>query len=188
MEVNLTMAQPTTDRMFLLHCSDIAHPEGRVLTSCSRRDCENQGYDCYNQPDNQILEMFRPPELIVRKNAIYMVDNDEDIDLCGGYTDHVFIVRPEQPVSRHDLNWISEICCLLDSVSIPSCKEDADPRLVHAARSYWAGLPHPNESVREYLAPSAEVICEIPEGEDVDQVLSGYNEKSDIDFPDVPDW
>ena len=164
--------------MFLLHCSNIAHPEGQVLTARG---------DGYYQPYDQILEMFRPSGFIARKNAVYMVDHGDDICLCGGGMDHVFVVKPEQPVTRYDLNWTSEICSLLDTVAkMPLCKEDADPRLVHAARSYWAGLPHPNESIREYLAPSAEVVCEIPEGEDVDQVLSGYNKESDVDFPDVP--
>ena len=165
--------------MFLLHCSDIAHPEGQILTARGGGYC---------QPYDQILEMFRPPGFIARKNAVYMVDHGDDICLCGGGLDHVFVVRPEQPVSRYDLNWTSEICSLLDTVAMmPSCREDADACLVHAARSYWAGLPHPNESIWEYLAFSAEIVCEIPEGECVDQVLSGYNEKSDVDSPDISD-
>ena len=176
----------TTDKMFLLHCSGVAHPEGRILTAYSGRECDSQVYDYCNEPYDRILEMFRPPEFIARPNAVYMVDNDEDIDLCGGLVDHVFVVKPEQPVSRHDLNWTSEICCLLDSVAIPLCKEDADPYFVDAARSYWAGLSHSDESVWEYLAPSAEIVCEIPEGECVDRILSKYNRESV--FPDVLDW
>ena len=185
------MTHRVTDKMFLLHCSGVAHPEGRVLEPCSRHHCDSQeyqGHDYWNRPYEQILAMFRPPELAERTDAVYMIDNNKDIGLCGGNMDHVFIVIPEPPATRHDLNWINEIHRLLYYADMPTCKEDADPRFVHAARSYWAGLPHPDKSIWEYLALSAEVVCEIAEGKDVDQVLSGYNEKSDVDFPDVPDW
>ena len=167
--------------MFLLHCSDFNHPEGRILTA---RPELGYGHDHYNQKFFQFVEMFRPSELIAHMNAVYMVDNKEDLDKCGGNVNYVFVVRPEQPVSRHDMNWITEIFNLLQQVALPSCAEDADVRLVHAAQSYWAGLPHPDGSIWEYLASSAEVLLLIHEDDCVDRVLSEFNRKSDpADIP-----
>lgn len=35
-------------------------------------------------------------------------------------------------------------------------------KIQEAALNYWNGVPHPNESVWEYLTPKAEVIKEVP--------------------------
>jgi hypothetical protein len=96
------------------------------------------------------LEKYRP---LSHKNAVFMVDNDDDIDLAGGGTEFVFKVIPHGKVTKHDMNWSSEISSLIgDGHSL----ESKEVKL--SATNYWAGIPHPNENVWEYLAASAEII------------------------------
>lgn len=102
-----------------------------------------------------ILEMYRPENKLAHKDAVFMVGDPDDIDLAGGSTEWCFEVIPEGTVTRHDLNWSSEISMLV-SEGYP---KDA-VEIINAARNYWDGIPHPNESVWEYLTTSA-VIVEI---------------------------
>ena len=82
-----------------------------------------------------------------------MVADPDDIDLAGGATDYMLTVVPLGPVQKHDINWGSEISMLVgDGYDIKS------PEIMDAAKNYWNGVPHYNESVWEYLTTSAKVI------------------------------
>lgn len=86
-----------------------------------------------------------------------MVGDPDDIDLAGGGTEWVFTVIPLGPVQRHDLNWSSEISMLIsDGYAIDS------PEVQIAAERYWAGVPHTDEQVWEYLTPAAKIIAVEP--------------------------
>lgn len=103
-----------------------------------------------------ILERYRPADCLAHKDAVFMVGDPDDIDLAGGATEWCLEVRPIDAVSRHDLNWSSEISMLISEGSSVD-----DPKVVAAANSYWAGIPHFNEQVWEYLASAFEVVrCE----------------------------
>jgi hypothetical protein len=104
-----------------------------------------------------ILERFRPPKRLAHKQAVFMVGSPNDIDCAGGGTEWVFELLPLGPVTRHDLNWSSQISCLLSE------NHDANsPQIREAAENYWRGSPHPNESVWEYLTSSAQIIAVEP--------------------------
>ena len=106
------------------------------------------------------LEQFRPPNYLSRNNCIYMSDNPDDIDLAGGATDHIYIVEPLGKVEKHDLNWMTEID-LIFSEGPDKENEETIEKVRQAALNYWNGTPHYNESVWEYLTPSAKIITEI---------------------------
>ena len=94
------------------------------------------------------LEELRPEDCIAHKNAVFMCDNVQDIDNCGGGTDIVMIVIPYGDVFRHDLSWLTLAEMALeenDHEAIDSC-----------IKSYWAG--ERNEGVFEYLARGAFII------------------------------
>jgi hypothetical protein len=101
-----------------------------------------------------ILEQYRPPEMLSHKNAVFMCDNPDDVDVAGGATEWLLIVVPLGKVERHDLNWSSEISMLVSS-------DDADNTVAikQAAHNYWQGIPHHSETVWEYLTPSAQVVA-----------------------------
>jgi hypothetical protein len=123
-------------------------PVGTVLSP--RDDYENdwQHTDFYLP-----LEKYRPRNMLSHKQSVFMCDNPDDVDLAGGATEWLFTVKPLGPVQKHDINWGSEISMLIsDGHSID------DPAVVDAAKNYWAGVPHANESVWEYLTPSAEIV------------------------------
>lgn len=124
-------------------------PVGTVLTP--RDDYENDwsGTDFYAP-----LEKYRPANMLSHRQSVFMCDNDEDVDLAGGGTEWLFVVEPQGPVQRHDLNWGSEISMLVgDGYGIDS------PEIARAAKNYWAGVPHTDESVWEYLTPAAKIIA-----------------------------
>ena len=141
--------------MLLLHGSEFKHSEGLVLTARSSSPCAAM-------QENRILEMFRPPEFIAHAGAVFCCAKQDDLECCGAVIDHVYLVETEGIVTRHDLNWVSEICCLLDYLDMPSNVKNADERFGQMAESYWLGLPHSDESVWEYLTLSAKVMREIP--------------------------
>lgn len=99
------------------------------------------------------LEKYRPGHMLSHKDAVFMVADPDDVDLAGGGTEWLMTVKPLGPVSKHDVNWSSEISGLMDD------GEDLDSEAVRsAAENYWRGVPHPNESVWEYLTPAAEIL------------------------------
>ena len=101
----------------------------------------------------RVLEMNRPTDCLPHAKAVFAVSDPDDIDLAGGGTEWIFELAPVGTVSKHDLNWSSEISCLFsDGARADSAK------VLEAAANYWSGVPHPNESVWEYLMPQANII------------------------------
>lgn len=99
------------------------------------------------------LDKYRPSHMLSHSQAVFMVADPDDVDLAGGGTSWLFTVKPLGPVSKHDVNWSSEISMLTDD------GHDVDsPEVQKAAENYWAGVPHPNENVWEYLTPAAEIL------------------------------
>ena len=87
-----------------------------------------------------VLESQRPDNMLAHRDAVFMVGDIDDIDLAGGATNYIFHVKPIGPVSRHDLNWSSQISMLV------SDDPDNIGAIIEAAKNYWAGVPHPDES------------------------------------------
>ena len=106
----------------------------------------------------QVLEKYRPPNMVSHKNAVFMCDNLEDIDLAGGADHFIYEVMPLGPVEKHDLNWSSEISMLADEEG-----PNQELALKKAAEHYWNGDPHYNESVWEYLTTNAKIIALVEE-------------------------
>ena len=103
-----------------------------------------------------ILEKYRPKEYLPHKQAVFMTNCVDDIDNAGGATEWVFEVKPVGQVSRHDLNWSSEISCL-----IGDGHPDDYPPIIQAANNYLSGKPRSNESLWEYLVKEVIIIrCE----------------------------
>lgn len=107
-----------------------------------------QHTDFYN-----VLEKYRPANKPAHKDSVFMVSDPDDIDLAGGGTDWIFTLQPLGPVSKHDLNWSSEISMLKSDGF-----DDESPEVEQAAKNYWMGVPHHNESVWEYLTPRAKIL------------------------------
>jgi len=99
------------------------------------------------------LERWRPPDRLAHRHAVFLTGSVDDVEIAGGSTEWCLEVAPEGPVSRHDLNWGSAVSRLVSE------GRPADgPEVEAAARAYWAGMPHPDESVWEYLSPRAVVL------------------------------
>ena len=130
------------------HGSNIKLPVGTVLTA--RDDYESNWSDTDFYP---ILEKYRPQDQLGHSQAVFMCDNEDDIDSAGGGTEWLFTVVPQGIIQRHDLNWGSEISCLISDGYDPQGGE-----VKQAAENYWAGTPHHNESLWEYLTPAAKII------------------------------
>lgn len=121
---------------------------GTILTPRSNYEQNWSNTDFY-----AALEKYRPINMLGHKNSVFMCDNSDDIDLAGGGTEWLFTVIPLGKIERHDLNWGSEISCLVsDGHSIDS------EEVKNAAINYWNGTPHHDENVWEYLTPSAKIV------------------------------
>lgn len=104
-----------------------------------------------------VLEDNRPSNMLSHKDAVFMCDNPDDVDLAGGGTNWIFTVIPLGLVQRHDLNWGSQISGLIDDgASIDSVEVKL------AADNYWNGIPHTDEQVWEYLTTAARIIAVEP--------------------------
>ena len=131
------------------HGSMTRLPVGTVLTP--RTDYEQ---DWSNTDFYAALEHYRPAGQLAHRDAVFMCDNEDDVDLAGGGTEWLFTVVPQGKVERHDLNWGSEVSMLIsDGYGIDSAE------VKRAAENYWAGVPHTDEQVWEYLTPSAKIIA-----------------------------
>lgn len=116
-----------------------------------------------NDDSHSKLEQFKPNNFLSRNNAIFMTNNPDDIDLAGGPTDHIYIVQPLGKIEKHDLNWMSEIDLIISEAYDNNQQENNETieKVKNAAINYWNGTPHYNESVWEFLTPSAIIIKEI---------------------------
>jgi shikimate kinase len=146
---------------------------GQVLTPREDQYEESWG------PNNwyQALEEHRPTEYRRHSQSVFMVVNEDDVDVAGGATDYVYKVKPIENVERHDLNWSSEISYLLDQGHDANSVE-----VKEAASNYWTGVPHHNESVWEYTAPKAEIVGVLEEGD------MKADREAGIKYVDDPDW
>jgi len=94
-----------------------------------------------------------------------MCDNPDDIDNAGGGTEYLFTVQPLGPVQKHDINWGSEIEMIVsehygeDGDDDVSTSSELENKIKQCALNYWNGVPHPNESVWEYLTPQAKILA-----------------------------
>lgn len=121
---------------------------GTVLTPRDSYEADWSGTSFY-----AALEKYRPQHMLSHKAAVFMCSDPDDVDLAGGGTEWLFTVEPIGRIERHDLNWGSEISMLIDDgYSIDS------PEVKRAADNYWAGTPHTNEQVWEYLTPKARIL------------------------------
>jgi len=119
--------------------------------------------DSFNDDSHIKLEQFKPNNYLSRNNAVYMTDNPDDIDIAGGSTEFIYIVQPLGKIEKHDLNWMSEIDLIISEAIENNQQEDDETieKVKNAAINYWNGTPHYNESLWEYLTPSAIIIKEI---------------------------
>ena len=137
----------------LYHGSRAEFPPGFVL------EPQPGGYATLPDEDiaevEAILEAHRPPHMIPRTEAVFMVDDPDMIDAAGGYDDHVYEVEPSGPAEASDMAWYSEL-----SVHWIDMPDDERRRL---AEGYWSAEPFPDGSrgLFEYRARSATVVREV---------------------------
>ena len=147
-----TVLQTNTkgNNMRYYHGSEDELEVGTVLAP--REDYEDRwGHNDFYR----VLEQYRPANCLPHCAAVFMCDNDEDVDAAGGGTDYLFEVQPQGSVSKHDMNWSSQISALIsDGYGL-----DSD-EVVQAAKNYWAGVPHDeSEPLWEYLCKTAVVVA-----------------------------
>lgn len=101
-------------------------------------------------PEYIVLENERPSRCIPHYEAVFMVDNVEDIDNAGGGTNYIFTLLPIGKIEKHDMAWQSEILMAIDD------KEHPD-KIKSMAKKYWSGVAT-KSPVWEYLTRKAKII------------------------------
>jgi hypothetical protein len=71
------------------HGSNVQLSVGEVLLPSDNHE-KAWGENCWYR----VLENNRPKSAIPRSKAVFMCDNPDDIDMCGGHIDHIFKVKP----------------------------------------------------------------------------------------------
>jgi hypothetical protein len=136
-------------------------PVGTILTPRG----EDYERDWAHNEFYQSLETYRPEGMLSHKDAVFMCDNPDDIDNAGGGTEYLFTVVPLGAVQKHDINWGSEIECIVsdhygdDGDEDVSTSSEVENKIKQCALNYWNGVPHTDESVWEYLTPRAQITA-----------------------------
>lgn len=138
------VSESSSERLFY-HGSYDPLPVGTIMTGRGQ-DYEN---DWQNTDFYSILEKYRPENMISHRDAVFMCDNDDDLDAVGGATDYVLTLVALDKVERHDINWSSAISMALD-------QNMSDEEIAEFARKYWSGEPS-DDPLWEYLTRSAKV-------------------------------
>lgn len=101
-----------------------------------------------------LIESVRPDHCISRFDSVFLCNNPDDIDCCGGYTDHIYIVQPRCIPQKSDLAWYTECQLLLEENNIEAAK--------NAAINYWNGIifHDTSSSVFEYRCEQATLLEE----------------------------
>jgi len=133
-----------TNNLFY-HGSNNYLPVGTILTGGHSDGTE------LNQEYQEILIQFKPNNMLHFNNAVYMVDNVEDVGNAIGDPEYLFIVKPLGKVERHDMSWATELEGLLDN------PKDNENTIEQYAYNYWNGIPSSNP-VFEYFTTKAEIL------------------------------
>lgn len=107
----------------------------------------------------KIMYAYRPDDKLSRYDSVFLVDNIDDIDSSGGYTDFIYevsildVIIPE----KSDLAWYTELE-LIESDDYDKQKE--------IAGNYWNGVRYHkrSESLFEYRVPKARVVELVEDG------------------------
>ena len=139
----------------LYHGSRKQFPDGFVLTP------QNDGYVSGGGDEfsagiletERFLEGLRPADKLARHGSVFLVDNPDDIDFAGGYTDYIYKVQPIGEVQRSDMAWYSDLDVHFHDIQSRT----------QCAKNYWAGVPYTNapNSLWEYRTASARIISEV---------------------------
>ena len=143
----------------LYHGSRTSFKPGDMLTAQNEGYVAGSGLDPIERAAHvkieAFLERFKPPGAVSRIGAVFMCSDPEDIDYAGGYVDHIYVVKPQGPVTRCNLHWYSEInSYAFEDGDLPTeCEE--------LARRYWSATPSGPNDLYEFLTTSAIIVQEI---------------------------
>ena len=100
-------------------------------------------------PVEEMLESQRPADRRPRAACVFMVDDPQDVDNCGGNTDWLFEVRPVGETWRHDASLTTAAQCAIEDGDIQGARSHA--------QAYWRGDAG-TEPVWEIMAAAAQVV------------------------------
>ncbi len=105
------------------------------------------------------MESYWPDDKLSRHDSVFLVDNIDDIDSSGGYTDFIYEVSIPDGIipEKSDLAWYTE----LEFIE----RDDYDKQK-EIARNYWNGVRYHkrSESFFEYRVPKAREVELVEDG------------------------
>lgn len=96
----------------------------------------------------EVLEKYRPANMLAHHESVFMCTSIEDLDNCMEGT-YLFLVEPHERVEHHDMQWSTEISCLVDMGA-------SEEKIKEVALKYWHGIPS-SDPLWEYQTPYAKV-------------------------------
>jgi hypothetical protein len=152
----------------LYHGSRIDFPVGTILTAQKEGYAHGSGYDGEELIARQMceagLDRYRPTGAPSRKQAVFMCDNPDKIDLAGGYDDFIYEVEPIGDVFKANLYWYSDLEGYCFHLAVEAEEPDEND-VRRCAKGYWNCVPNdlgePGRDLIEYLAGTARIIRKI---------------------------
>lgn len=103
---------------------------------------DRDGYTEYDEALSieRAFEVFKPENMISRKEALYVVGNTDDIDNVGAYDDFVYEVFVDD-CEKSDLSWYTELQLEMgDYYEL----DELTPKAILIIKNYWNGIPSDN--------------------------------------------
>lgn len=130
-------------------------------------------------PCYEAMHLHRPEGILAHQDAVFMCDNPDDVEICGGATERLILLEPIGNVSRHDMNWGNHIALMLEDG-----RPLTDADVTAACLAYWQGEPfEAGDPAWEYLAAEAKVIacCDYNDPEAV-SILNAFTRDSEHQY------
>ena len=147
--------QEINNTHILYHGSKKQFPIGFIL-----KPQPGFNYEPEEKAVERILEYFRPPSKLNRKQSVYLVEKPDHnlIERVGGDADYIYEVSVNS-FEKNDVHWWAEI---LDNGAIDFMdgNKDALKWCKDMALSYWNGSPSSKPSW-EFRSPFAKIIRNI---------------------------
>lgn len=96
------------------------------------------------------FESLKPKNCLSRSKSVFLTDDPNLIDNCGGYTDYIYTISAnKEEVEFSDLSWYTEAESYLEDGDFEKAKD--------CANKYWKGVVNPdsNFSCGEYRIKEA---------------------------------
>ena len=108
----------------------------------------------------RVLEAYRPPGKPSRLKSIFMVTDPTEVSMAGGDDTYTYEVQPMSDVARVNQGWLGSLSHLYWESKVSGKRNitTKNRKAQELANNYWAGKPHPDRDLWEYMSEQVKVV------------------------------